>query len=399
MKKRLFVIPVLGAAFLLSGCESPLASAATSFSGAGSASSAQGTSSESSAKASSSGEGAFGYFDVFNNALLSYLGQDNQAAVYTDPDLTSYTGVSLSEDSAEDTSSGFRYTGSAIDAAMNHAATADSSKFQARALISGAQVYTDDLGSGTLKAYNKNPEDIDLYLANDALYYNFKGPLLWAYFGGLLRADLIAQGYEASLRQWAFPQKGYYPFTGDDLSNYESLFPLTAKMETFGALASPLLKDAYGINKNDFAFAHDSTGYTLDYSVTDPLDLYQLAQDLAAGIQEIDASSNPYSSGFADAILEDVEKLEPIFKATTLHKFEIVFSFTADTLISSRVDIDMAWDKTAIKAALLKAGQDDSTYPLSFKLSGSAAYDYGDAALFALPSFSGYPEVTKPNIK
>jgi|GEM_PF-6899851 hypothetical protein len=398
MKKRSFFIPLVGAAFLLSACGSSATSSGASLFGASSASSPQGISSKTSSEASSSGETAFGYFDVFDHALLAYLSQDCQAAVYTNPDLTSYTGVSLSDNSATDASSGVRYAASKIDAVMNHASAADSSNFQAQALISGAQVYTDALGTGTLSPYNKKPEAVDLYLANNALYYRFEDLFLWAYVGGLLRTGWLAQGYDAaSVAEWNFPQKGDYPFTGDDLAAYESLFPLTTTMETLGAFVSPLLKDAYGINKNDFAFSQDAKGYAIDYSVTDPLDLYQLARDFATGIQQIKASNSSSSSGYADTLLEEVEKLEPIFEATMIRQFKIVLSFTSGALTSSSVAIDLSWDKAAIKAALVAAGQDDSTYPLIFTLSGSATYTFGDDAKFTLPNLSGYTIVTKPN--
>lgn len=397
MKKRNFFIPLLSVAFLVASCGGASASS-VNLSGGSTASALASSTSKPNSKPSSSSDSAFDYFNTFNDALLSYLGQDDQMVSYENPDMTLYTGASVSAtDSDLDASLGVRYAASAIDMAMNNCSTSASSNFRARALIHDAQAYTDSLGSGKLSPVNKTPEDIDLYLANDAFYYNFKGLFLYYYFNALIRANLIAQGYDASsIVNWKFPQEGYYPFIDDDLANYQNLFPLTGKMEVLGAFASPILLDAYGIAKNDFAFSHKSSNYTITYTVADPKDLYKLIEDIADDLDALSSSSSA-SGGDYDSLIEAIKKLEPIFEATTINKFQIVLSFTSQTVTASSADIDLDWNEAAIKKALAAVGQDGSTYPQSFKLSGSATYDYGDRAVFTLPDFSDYDEVKKPN--
>jgi hypothetical protein len=398
MGKRAFLLAVSMASFVLCACGSAESSSAPSFSVSGSSPSSWASASFS----ADSRAAAFAAFADLSDALLSFLAEDDQRAYGKDFDLTEYT---FSEDASSSSSMGTgasygkRISIDTIDSAMNGAASSSSSLYKAKCLMSGIEAYTDAAGSGSLQKDFVLPQKMNLYAANDAFYYSFGSSLmqseLYAALNVSLRAVLAANGYNVT--DWSFPSQGYYPLAGDDLTLWQSLFPLTTKLLAVGSFALPLLYDAYGVGPGDFSFASDANGDTIAYAPEDASHLLTVLDDFIDGLNSY-ASSSGYSSAmvYLKTVTDALSSLRPIIATMRINEFAISFSYGKDFITSSEWNIDVSWDEAAVREALDEAQEDSSSVPLLFKFSGRESYEEGTAAVFSLPDFSDYAAITIP---
>lgn len=188
---------------------------------------------------------------------------------------------------------------------------------------------------------------------------------------------------------WSFPSSGlgYYPFDSEEKAALDTAMPIGDNYQDQIATDAATYKETYLQQKELFTLSKKDGVYSFVYSTTN-------RGYIATWIKNAAESQFNLTSEQKSKLEEQVDQY---LSAATVNSFSLSYSYSATSLISETLDIDITADSDTLKTTY-----PDSTFFLtSLFLKGSIDYLSGEEAANAIPDdfdASQYTEISKPTL-